>query len=44
MGITASFLRIDVHVAEMWLKWAMEWSGRTRGVRGLTSRLIRVNK
>jgi hypothetical protein len=32
MGITASFLRIDLHAAEMWLKWAVEWSGITRGL------------
>jgi hypothetical protein len=34
MGITSSLLRIDLHVAEMWLKWATEWSGITRGLGG----------
>jgi len=23
-----------LHVAEMWLKWTTEWSGRTRGLGG----------
>jgi hypothetical protein len=32
MGIIASVFRIDMNVAEMWRKWAVEWSGRTRGL------------
>jgi hypothetical protein len=32
MGIIASVFRIDVNAAEMWRKWDIEWSGRTRGL------------